>query len=422
MRADSDLARSSSPVPDGPVGPPCHGGHVTSSSELGLLRLVAQRIAGPAQRDRRRGRAAAHRPPGPGLPGRRSPRWLCAPPAAGEATSRPRWTPAPLVRSWPLRGTPAPGRRRPTCPGCWTCWPARILAGAARRRQRAGAAPTPTRSSARAVATRRCSVADAGLRRDALLAAFADGGVDVTGQRGYHLLWYLAQTGTVCLGPTDGGSAAVRPARRMGGFPAAGRSARGLGELAQRYFTGHGPATVRDFAAVEPALTLGDARSRAGDRGVGAGGARARRGRALPGTGHAGPARRVPRGGTRGASCCPGSTSSCSATATAAPSWIRGSPSASCPAATACSGPTVVSEGRIVGTLGLERPGGASQRHRHPVHRIPRGRARRAAPGVGPPAMTRRLVLTVGQQRGTVRTATSSPSAPSGTAEKRAFR
>jgi hypothetical protein len=84
--------------------------------------------------------------------------------------------------------------------------------------------------------------------RAELLAAIADGGVPVTGQRGYHLLWYLSQTGTLCLGPTDGAGEqlfvltddwipAARPADRD----------EALAQLALRFFTGHGPATVADL-------------------------------------------------------------------------------------------------------------------------------------------------------------------------------
>ena len=86
------------------------------------------------------------------------------------------------------------------------------------------------------------------MRRADLLAVIDDGGVATTGQRGYHLLWFLAQTGTLCLGPTDGAEQLfvlldewVPAPRRLEGEKA-------LGELALRYFTGHGPATVHDLA------------------------------------------------------------------------------------------------------------------------------------------------------------------------------
>jgi winged helix DNA-binding protein len=84
--------------------------------------------------------------------------------------------------------------------------------------------------------------------RAELLAAIAEGGVAVTGQRGYHLLWYLSQTGTLCLGPTDGAGEQlfvllddwVGNERRLNRDEA-------LAELALRFFTGHGPATVADL-------------------------------------------------------------------------------------------------------------------------------------------------------------------------------
>jgi hypothetical protein len=96
--------------------------------------------------------------------------------------------------------------------------------------------------------------------RKELMAVLTDGGVDVTGQRGYHLLWYLAQTGTLCLGPMAGGDQAfvllddwVTAPRRLD------RDA-GLAELALRYFRGHGPATVADLARWA-GLPLGDVRA-----------------------------------------------------------------------------------------------------------------------------------------------------------------
>lgn len=71
----------------------------------------------------------------------------------------------------------------------------------------------------------------------------------MAGQRGYHLLWYLARTGTLCLGPTDGAGeqlfvlldGSVRTPHRLTGEEA-------LGELARRFFLGHGPATAHDLA------------------------------------------------------------------------------------------------------------------------------------------------------------------------------
>jgi hypothetical protein len=87
------------------------------------------------------------------------------------------------------------------------------------------------------------------LRRADLLAAIEDGGVATTGQRGYHLLGYLARTGTLCLGPTDGAGEQLF-VLLDDWVPAPRRRTRdeALGELALRFFRGHGPATVHDLA------------------------------------------------------------------------------------------------------------------------------------------------------------------------------
>jgi hypothetical protein len=87
------------------------------------------------------------------------------------------------------------------------------------------------------------------MRRADLLTAIEDGGVATTGQRGYHLLGYLARTGTLCLGPTDGAGEQLL-VLLDDWVPAPRRPARdeALGELTLRFFRGHGPATVHDLA------------------------------------------------------------------------------------------------------------------------------------------------------------------------------
>jgi len=66
--------------------------------------------------------------------------------------------------------------------------------------------------------------------------------------RGYQLLWALSQTETLCFGPTAGASQTfvlfeewIQKSRQLDRDEA-------LGELAFRFFRGHGPATLRDFA------------------------------------------------------------------------------------------------------------------------------------------------------------------------------
>ncbi len=86
------------------------------------------------------------------------------------------------------------------------------------------------------------------LTRDALLAAIAAGGVGTAGQRGYHLLWYLAQTGTLVLGPAAGRQQTFVLLDEWVPAPRRLERDEALGELAFRYFRSHGPATVRDLA------------------------------------------------------------------------------------------------------------------------------------------------------------------------------
>src|SRR6476661_8378672 len=87
------------------------------------------------------------------------------------------------------------------------------------------------------------------MRRVELLTAIDAGGVATAGQRGYHLLGYLARTGTLCLGPTDGAGEQLY-VLIDDWVPAAPPRTRdeALGELALRFFLGHGPATVQDLA------------------------------------------------------------------------------------------------------------------------------------------------------------------------------
>jgi hypothetical protein len=91
------------------------------------------------------------------------------------------------------------------------------------------------------------------LARDELLGAFDAAGASTASQRGYHLLLHLGITRVIVFGPvrvTPGGGRQhtfalldewVTAPRRLEPDEA-------LGQLAARYFAGHGPATVRDLA------------------------------------------------------------------------------------------------------------------------------------------------------------------------------
>lgn len=149
-----------------------------------------------------------------------------------------------VVRSWPMRGTLhlVPAEDLPWLLELLT---PRVVAGAARRRAQLGIDDT-TLGRARELAV----AALAGGRRLSrvdLFAVWDDAGLAPAGGRGYHLLSNLAQTGTLCFGPMVDGEQGVVLVEEWIPRPRRPERDEALGELATRYFHGHGPATVRDF-------------------------------------------------------------------------------------------------------------------------------------------------------------------------------
>jgi hypothetical protein len=150
-----------------------------------------------------------------------------------------------VVRSWPLRGT------LHLVPAEDLGWlleltADRAIRSAATRRASLGLEEADLERARQAAIA--ALVGDRSLTRAELLAAFDAAGISPAGQRGYHLLGYLAQTGTLVLGAPRGAQQTfalldewVRAPRRLERDEA-------LGELAFRYFRGHGPATVPDLA------------------------------------------------------------------------------------------------------------------------------------------------------------------------------
>lgn len=212
-------------------------------SEVGLLRIVAQRLAGE-----------------PAATAADAVRWLTAVQAQdpkGALTSVALRTAArsraeveqafdagEVVRSWPMRGTLHLVAAQ-DLPWMLPLLTPRVLAGAAARRaqldiddrtiDRTGALTSEALQGGRRLA------------RAELLAAWNAGGLDTSSQRGYHLIAHLAQTGLVCFGPTAGGEQLlvlvdewIREPRRLERDEA-------LAELALRFLRSHGPAPVADL-------------------------------------------------------------------------------------------------------------------------------------------------------------------------------
>ena len=149
-----------------------------------------------------------------------------------------------IIRTWPMRGTlhfvAAEDARWMT-----SLMAPRVLTSAAGRfRQLDLDASVFSRSAdvtVRALEGGKC------VRRDAMYVHWNDAGIATDGSRGLHILGYLAQTGVICFGPRDGKQHTLTLLEEW--LPAARVREReeALGELARRYFTSHGPATLHDL-------------------------------------------------------------------------------------------------------------------------------------------------------------------------------
>ena len=162
-----------------------------------------------------------------------------------------------VVRSWPMRGTL---HLVPPEDLGWmlSATSARTIRSTQSRRRDLGLTAADL-EAAREAAQRELSGGRV-LTRDALLAVFDAAGVSTAGQRGYHLLSHLGITQTLVFGPVDGKQQTFVLLDEWVPSPRRLEPEEALGEFALRYFTGHGPATVRDFAWWS-SLTLGDARA-----------------------------------------------------------------------------------------------------------------------------------------------------------------
>lgn len=178
-------------------------------------------------------------------------------PATTEADVLAAFERADLVRTWPMRGTIH------VVPAVDVRWlldltGVRALSGAARRREMLGLTLRDVDTAAAALDT---ALADQVLlTRAQALAVIGAAGVDVTGQRGYHVLWYCAQVGVTCIGPQRGPDQTFA---RIDDWAPQQRSLtrdEALAELLFRYVRGHGPVSPREFASWS-GLPLGDART-----------------------------------------------------------------------------------------------------------------------------------------------------------------
>jgi hypothetical protein len=150
-----------------------------------------------------------------------------------------------IIRTWPMRGTlhfVAPEDVR------WmlTLLTPRIMARAERRHKQLELdSATFARSE---VLVTKALQGGKRLTRPEMMAVLEQGGISTSGQRGYHILQWAGQSGLICFGPRQGKQETFVLLDEW--LPEGGNSLsreESLAELAHRYFTGHGPATIQDF-------------------------------------------------------------------------------------------------------------------------------------------------------------------------------
>ncbi|GAB3856866.1 winged helix DNA-binding domain-containing protein [Nocardioides maradonensis] len=162
-----------------------------------------------------------------------------------------------IVRTWPMRGTlhlvaAADARWLPALLG------PRASQAAAGRRRGLGlddASVALVRDAWEAALT-----GGQTLGRPELFKVMDAAGVDSGDQRGPHLLRYFAEQGVLCFGPHAGKQPTYALIEEWCPDARVLDREEALAELALRYFTGHGPATIDDFAGWA-FLTKGDARA-----------------------------------------------------------------------------------------------------------------------------------------------------------------
>jgi hypothetical protein len=150
-----------------------------------------------------------------------------------------------IVRTWPMRGTM---HFVATADVYWMLklLTPRVIARSAPRAKQLEL-DTAIFSKARRIFVRALQKEGA-LTRDAMMATLERSGISVAGQRGYHILWRLAQEGVLCFGPHSGKQPTFVLLEEWVRPPCSFDREQALAEVARRYFAGHGPATLQDFA------------------------------------------------------------------------------------------------------------------------------------------------------------------------------
>ena len=86
------------------------------------------------------------------------------------------------------------------------------------------------------------------LTRPTIMKLLEDNGIATGQQRGLHILGVLSLRGVLCIGPMEGKQLTYALLNEWAPDARELSHEESLGELARRYFTSHGPATIVDFA------------------------------------------------------------------------------------------------------------------------------------------------------------------------------
>jgi hypothetical protein len=149
-----------------------------------------------------------------------------------------------IVRSWPMRGTlhAVPSR---DIHWMLDLMGVRALSGVQRRWEWLGIDERML-EGAREIA-HRCLAGGVALSRSELIDKISESGIDLTGQRAYHTIWYLSQTGSIVFGPTRDGEHLVVLLDEWVPKPRRYDRDEALAVLGRRYMHAHGPASVEDL-------------------------------------------------------------------------------------------------------------------------------------------------------------------------------
>jgi hypothetical protein len=98
------------------------------------------------------------------------------------------------------------------------------------------------------------------LTRPQVLSTLEEAGIATSGGRGYHILWYLSQTGVTYVGPMKNKQQTFGLLDELVPRPEPRSREENITELAKQYFVSHGPATLQDFMWWS-GLTTTDAKS-----------------------------------------------------------------------------------------------------------------------------------------------------------------